>query len=152
MSKTGSLNSDKFGITQKFGVGDYSRYGVKGHMGIDTGQKTGERAYCEEPVKIIGVYPNAGTAGNMVVARSYRKLPSQCEWRWLHLSKIIVKKGQKVKRGHTIGYAGATGDVTGPHLHLDCTPVVWYTRIPLRPWNGFKGKVDPLLRLRPYKK
>ena len=47
-----------------------------------------------------------------------------------HLSKILVDNGDLVEPGETVGLAGATGRVTGPHLH-------WTLRM-----NG--ARVDPL--------
>jgi len=39
--------------------------------------------------------------------------------RFLHLSKIFVRAGQRVKRGDKIAEVGTTGMTTGPHLHYE---------------------------------
>jgi murein DD-endopeptidase MepM/ murein hydrolase activator NlpD len=39
--------------------------------------------------------------------------------RYGHLDRIVVKNGQKLKKGETIGYVGSTGRATGPHLHYE---------------------------------
>jgi murein DD-endopeptidase MepM/ murein hydrolase activator NlpD len=36
---------------------------------------------------------------------------------YMHLSRIDVRPGQAVRKGDSLGAAGATGRVTGPHLH-----------------------------------
>lgn len=46
---------------------------------------------------------------------------------YMHLSRLDVREGQRVERGDILGAVGATGRVTGPHLHwaviLNGTPV-----------------------------
>jgi len=39
--------------------------------------------------------------------------------RFLHLSKALVKKGQRIKRGQKIALSGNSGRITGPHLHYE---------------------------------
>jgi Peptidase family M23 len=53
---------------------------------------------------------------------------------YMHLSKIEVKVGQQVHKGERLGLSGATGRVTGPHLHLSAR------------WQG--EYVDPVVLLR----
>lgn len=37
---------------------------------------------------------------------------------YYHLSKLLLKVGDKIKRGDIVGYSGKSGRVTGPHLHF----------------------------------
>ena len=50
---------------------------------------------------------------------------------YLHLSKFLVKAGQKIKRGDVIGLVGNTGKARGPHLHYE----VRVNNKPVNPYN-----------------
>lgn len=55
--------------------------------------------------------------------------------RYGHLNKILVKKGQHVKRGDVLGLEGTTGRSTGPHLHYE----VRFNNKPLDPKQFLKA-------------
>lgn len=55
----------------------------------------------------VGYYVNVETAPGVVMVYYHMKEDS-----------LAVKKGDKVKTGQTLGYMGATGNVTGAHLHF----------------------------------
>ncbi|WP_082120018.1 M23 family metallopeptidase [Saccharothrix sp. ST-888] len=56
-----------------------------------------------------------GSYGNQVVIRHTDGKYSE----YAHLSAITVRTGQSVGAGQQIGRSGATGNVTGPHLHFE---------------------------------
>ena len=58
---------------------------------------------------------NTGGYGNLVVISHRLGFES---W-YAHQSRIAVSVGQSVSGGQTIGYVGATGHATGPHLHFE---------------------------------
>ncbi|MFY0409388.1 peptidoglycan DD-metalloendopeptidase family protein [Solicola sp. PLA-1-18] len=81
------------------------------------------RAPCGSPVKaaatgrVLERYFNTAY-GNRVILSHGRKRGTSVATTYNHLARSIVRVGQKVRRGQTIGYAGTTGYSTGCHLHL----------------------------------
>ncbi|MER6030520.1 M23 family metallopeptidase [Streptomyces sp. NPDC001851] len=104
------------------------------HTGLDFAAPTGTL------IKAIhgGTITQAGWAG----AYGYRTvltLDDGTELWFCHQSSINVRVGQKVSTGEVIGRIGATGNVTGPHLHLEVHPDGQAAGIDPAPWLRDKG-------------
>jgi murein DD-endopeptidase MepM/ murein hydrolase activator NlpD len=84
------------------------------HTGIDLRGEVGEPAHATAAGKVT-IAGREGGYGNMVEISHGNGLAS----RYGHLSKILVKVGQSVQIGETIGLIGSTGRSTGPHLHYE---------------------------------
>ena len=59
---------------------------------------------------------------------------------YAHMDKIIVKRGNRVKRGDLIGYVGNTGRSVAPHLHYE---IVKDSR-KINPINFYSGSLSPI--------
>ncbi len=101
-------------ITSAYGNARMFNHTLKSfHTGTDF------RARMKTPIKAINngvvvIAKDRYYAGGSVVINHGKGLYS-C---YYHLSKILVKKGQKVKRGKIVGLSGKSGRVNGPHLHF----------------------------------
>ncbi|TLQ39027.1 peptidoglycan DD-metalloendopeptidase family protein [Streptomyces marianii] len=84
------------------------------HTGIDFVVPIGTPIESIGPGTVVTAGPG-GAYGNQVVIRHPDGMFSQ----YAHLSRLTVSKGQKVKGGTRIGLSGATGNVSGPHLHFE---------------------------------
>jgi len=113
---------DNITVTQKFGDTDFARsggYNGKGHNGVDF------RAAIGTPVKsaLTGTVLGTGNTDSVRGCYSYGKWvlikhANGLDTLYAHLSQANVTTGQSVATGQVIGYSGATGYATGPHLHF----------------------------------
>jgi len=83
------------------------------HSGTDFRAKVGTPIYATNRGKVVLV-KNRYFAGNSVILDHGEGIYT-C---YYHMSRFKVKKGQMVDKGELLGLAGATGRVTGPHLHF----------------------------------
>ncbi|MFJ8196347.1 peptidoglycan DD-metalloendopeptidase family protein [Streptomyces sp. NPDC096152] len=102
------------------------------HTGVDFVVPTGT------PVKAVGAGTVVsagwgGAYGNQVVLRLQDGHYAQ----YAHLSALSVSAGQAVTTGQRLGLSGATGNVTGPHLHFE-----------IRTTPNYGSDVDPVAYLR----
>jgi murein DD-endopeptidase MepM/ murein hydrolase activator NlpD len=110
-------------LTQEYGSTAFARrnYGSKFHNGADIGAPIGTEVFAAERGVVINVgnqdaYRGCYRAGygKFVVVKHENGLTTLSA----HLSKYIVKVGDRVEKGQIIGYVGRTGWATGPHLHF----------------------------------
>jgi murein DD-endopeptidase MepM/ murein hydrolase activator NlpD len=132
-------------ISQKFANyfnGYYAKWWMKGHDGTDFATPVGT------PIMagfdgIVTVPPfMAWGYGNYLTVRK-KRTDGDSELLFGHLSKILVKNGQVVKKDTIIGETGNSGWSTGPHLHFSLRFYKPDGTV-LNPDNGFKGRVDPI--------
>jgi len=92
------------------------------HSGIDIGAQMGSpvRAPATGVVADVGDYYFCGHTLTIDLGQGLYSV-------YCHLSKITVKRGQRVQQGEVVGNIGASGRTTGPNLHwtvsLNGTPV-----------------------------
>jgi murein DD-endopeptidase MepM/ murein hydrolase activator NlpD len=102
------------------------------HTGVDFLVPTGTAVRAAEAGHVVAA-GWGGSYGYQVVIRHADGRYTQ----YAHLSAISVRIGQTVGAGQRIGRSGATGNVTGPHLHFE-----------VRTGPGFGTDIDPLAYLR----
>jgi murein DD-endopeptidase MepM/ murein hydrolase activator NlpD len=107
----------------------------KFHAGMDFTAKTGTPIYATGDGKVVfAEYATNGYGMHVIIDHGYGY-----ETLYAHLSKLEVKRGQKVKRGDVIGLIGNTGLSAGPHLHYE----VHKGGEPVDPVNFFFNDLTP---------
>ena len=88
--------------------------GRRNHSGVDLAAPTGTPIYATAD----GYVSKAewfSSYGKFVAIEHGANLQT----RFAHMSQIVAREGQRVKKGELIGYVGSTGRSTGPHLHYE---------------------------------
>jgi murein DD-endopeptidase MepM/ murein hydrolase activator NlpD len=102
-------------LTSRFGWRAHPIFGDRRfHAGIDLGGGYGAPVLATES----GVVIYSGSAsgyGTLVVISHGDRISSA----YAHMSALLVREGQMVSRGQTIGRIGNEGNSTGPHLHFE---------------------------------
>ncbi|MCT4639631.1 MAG: M23 family metallopeptidase [Bacteroidales bacterium] len=129
-------NRDLKRVASPFGMRIHPFYKVpKEHHGMDFTASSGTEIFATGDGVIKTVDHSKRGYGNKVVINhgyNYSTL-------YAHMSKIIVRKGQKVKRGQVIGYVGSTGMSMAPHLHYE----VRISNKPVDPINYYFNDLTP---------
>ena len=99
---------------------------VQPHNGTDFAVPIGTKVLATGD-GVVQKAANTASTGRYVVLRHNGKYTTV----YMHMSKLLVKVGQKVKQGQPIGLSGNTGRSTGPHIHYEF-------RINNRPVNAMR--------------
>ena len=91
---------------------DQRRIGLPYGIDLEAAEGTEIRAVMAGEVQTAGFDPSYG---NYVVLDHFHGFTTL----YAHCSRLLVQEGDRVRRGQVIAKVGATGDVTGPHLHLE---------------------------------
>ena len=109
-------------ITQHFGERPevYSKYGLKGHNGIDfTGKRPGQAVSIHTPYDGVVMEARDDEGYGLMVRIETPVVNGKARQLVLaHLSEFNVRKGDYVPLGNKIGQMGNTGHSSGVHLHL----------------------------------
>lgn len=106
----------------------------KFHAGLDFAAKMGTKVYATADGQIDFADKKSGYGNCIDIDHGYNYMT-----RYAHLESILVKPGQKVKRGELIGLVGSTGKSTGPHLHYE----VRFKGEPQNPVNYYFMDLSP---------
>lgn len=107
------------------------------HTGIDIGSPHYQEIKATADGEVIYVRRSKKGLGNAVFIRHGEDFSSV----YAHLSVIIAREGESVRRGQPIGGVGATGNVTGPHLHFE----IRYNNRPVNPRDFLPLTLDELV-------
>lgn len=110
----------------------------RAHKGIDYAAPTGTRVRAAGNA-VVSFAGRKGGYGKVVILDH----PGAYTTVYAHLSRIAVRRGQRVDQNDTIGFVGSTGWATGPHLHYEF-------RISGKPRNPFTIAMPAALPLPPH--
>jgi murein DD-endopeptidase MepM/ murein hydrolase activator NlpD len=123
----------KFKVTAIFGASDQELWANNGHEGIDFASQ-GDKTIVSVTEGTVGWVKRSNKGfGNHV----WVKNDDGYGCIYAHMSSILVKAGDKVGAGTALGIQGATGNVTGPHLHFEvhASHTFYYHRDLINPAN-----------------
>ncbi len=110
------INTELTLLTAPYGMLIHPFYkSLASHQGVDYTVPTGSRVFATADGKVKEVKTRKTTSGRYIIIDH----GSGYETQYSHLSRIDVKKGQKVRRGDIIGLTGNSGLSLSPHLHYE---------------------------------